>query len=347
MKTDTIVINQGRNVTLTAYIQDVLGEFRYITKRPGILILPGGGYQFCSDREADPVAMPYLMAGYQVFVLRYSVGDNAKWPNPLEDYESAMGLIRKNSDIWHVYEDKVAVLGFSAGGHLAGAAAVLSKNRPNAAILGYAVLSDDVKFCSQTAPDVISHVDGNTCPCFIFATRNDSVVPIMNSVKMIEALTLADVTYESHIYAYGPHGFSTANHSVQETDTLICDRVPGWVSDSIGWLRDILGDFSKNCLSEPRCKAHVSGDLEDYLSINCTLRRIMSNSNAKPIVQSILGEIQSILPKQNIGESGMPQLTIELDRISGMILKDVLNFGNVQREVVDQLDEQLGKIPNI
>lgn len=90
MEKEVIVLNEARKVTLTAYLQDVEGEFGNIPKRPGILVLPGGGYQMCSDREADPVAFPYLKAGYQVFVLRYSVKKDALWPQPLEDYDAAM-----------------------------------------------------------------------------------------------------------------------------------------------------------------------------------------------------------------------------------------------------------------
>ena len=135
MQTEIITLNQHRNVTLTAYIQPVGGKFSNITKRPAILILPGGGYQYCSDREADPVAFSYLQAGFQAFVLRYSVAEHNTWPNPLGDVEQAMELIRSRED-WNVYEDKVAVAGFSAGGHLAAAVAAMSKNRPNAAASG-------------------------------------------------------------------------------------------------------------------------------------------------------------------------------------------------------------------
>ncbi len=59
MKAETIILNQDRNVTLTAYLQDVDGEFGF-GKRPAMLVIPGGGYAMCSDREADPVAMAYL-----------------------------------------------------------------------------------------------------------------------------------------------------------------------------------------------------------------------------------------------------------------------------------------------
>ncbi len=93
MHQEIITLSQERNVTLTAMIQDVGGEFRGVSQRPAVLVIPGGGYQFCSDREADPVAFPYLKAGYQAFILRYSVGEDAAWPRPLEDYEEAMEYI--------------------------------------------------------------------------------------------------------------------------------------------------------------------------------------------------------------------------------------------------------------
>ena len=244
MKTEFITLNEERKVTLTAYLQEVGGAFGYISKRPAILILPGGGYQYCSDREADPVAMPYLKAGYQVFILRYSVKEHSQWPKPLEDYEQAMELIRKNAENWKLYPDKVAVLGFSAGGHLAGCAATMAKEKPNAALLGYAVTkAEDVQMCEPQAPDVNKAVDASTCPCFVFATCNDQLVPIENSLKFLQALAEHSVTFESHIYAYGPHGFSTGDSSVQFRESEMCSRVPQWVEDSIGWLRDMFGDF--------------------------------------------------------------------------------------------------------
>ncbi len=97
MKTEFITLNEERKVTLTAYLQEAGGEFGYISKRPAILILPGGGYQYCSDREADPVAMPYLKAGYQVFILRYSVKEHSQWPKPLEDWRRISILFRQRS----------------------------------------------------------------------------------------------------------------------------------------------------------------------------------------------------------------------------------------------------------
>lgn len=79
--------------------------------------------------------MAYLKAGYDAFILRYSVGENHKWPEPLEDYEDAMEYIANHAEEWNVLADKIAVVGFSAGGHLAGAAATIAKHKPAAVYL--------------------------------------------------------------------------------------------------------------------------------------------------------------------------------------------------------------------
>ncbi len=265
MKTESILLNKERDVTLTVYLQEVGGEFGYVNKRPAILVIPGGAYQFCSEREADPVAFAYLGAGYQVFILRYSVAKHTDWPNPLDDYEQAMTLIRSKAQEWTLDPDRVAVIGFSAGGHLAAAAATMSVNRPNAAILGYAVLSDYVKTCSPTAPDLIPMVDENTCPCFLFHSRTDDLVPVMESIRFMEALAENGIAFESHIYGYGPHGFSTCDSSVQLPEVPMCARIPHWVEDSVGWLHEVMGDFSGNGLTEPACAARV--DALDYAAI--------------------------------------------------------------------------------
>ena len=209
MKYETITLCKERNVSLTVMIQGVGGEFRGISDRPAVLVIPGGGYMFCSDREADPVAAAYLRAGYHAFILRYSVGADAVWPRPLQDYEEAMALIDAHAEEWHVLRDKIAVVGFSAGGHLAGAAATLAKRRPAAAVLGYAVLREDTAHeLGEDKPSIVEAVDENTCPCFLFATRTDSVVPIQNTLDMMNALNRFQTSFECHIYPYGPHGFS-------------------------------------------------------------------------------------------------------------------------------------------
>lgn len=248
MKAETIVLNNVRGVTLTAYVQEPVGKIWQIVTRPAVLVIPGGAYRFCSEREADPVALAFLAAGYQTFVLRYTVGADMVWPQPLEDYEQAMQLIRANAGRWMLYPNKIAVVGFSAGGHLAGCAATISKNRPNAAILGYALLTDDVKEYNRAAPDLCAAVDAATCPCFLFAARTDETVPVRNTLRFAAALEEHGVNFETHIYASGPHGFSTAQSAVQDPRT-ICPRTADWVGESIAWLKDVFGDFEGEAAS--------------------------------------------------------------------------------------------------
>ena len=187
MKTIEVTLNEKRNVRLTAFIQDVGKEYRNITKRPGVLVIPGGGYMFCSDREAEPVALAYLNAGYDAFILRYTTNEVGSWPDPLQDYEDAMEYIINHADEWNLMADKIAVAGFSAGGHLAGAAATIAKHKPAAAILGYAVLNEQVDEIATNAPRIVEEVNYDTCPCFLFAARTDNVVPIHNSIQMMDA----------------------------------------------------------------------------------------------------------------------------------------------------------------
>lgn len=332
MTQQILVLNPERNVTLTAYIQAVGTPFSNIPKRPAVLILPGGGYRYCSDREADPVAFAYLKAGFQAFILRYSVKEHAVWPNPLEDYELAMELIRSRSDEWGVYSDRIAVIGFSAGGHLASAAATMSRNRPDAAILGYAVTGEDVKACNSAAPDTVAAVDGKTCPCFLFATRTDELVPIGNTIAFMNALDQAGVAFESHIYSYGPHGFSTCDSSVHKMTTPISKRVPNWVTDSIGWLKEMLGDFGDDGMSEPVCKPYVNGDHEAALSVDCTIGRLLRHPQAR-----------AILPELMEQEKAMGGEVKSLYKIT---LRGLYGFLKVPEEAIDALDWKLRQIPN-
>ncbi len=329
-----MILNEERNVTLTAYLQPAGGEFRNISRRPAVLILPGGGYTMCSDRETDPVAFPYLKAGYQTFILRYSVGEHATWPNPLEDYEKAMELIRSNEEKWSLYPDKIAVIGFSAGGHLAASAAVMSKNRPNAAILGYPVIDKEtVSTYLPSAPDAAEAVDDNTCPCFLFASRNDSTVPVKNTIKMMEALTKYDISFESHIYAYAPHGFTTGDTSVAAGFDC-CSRVPRWVEDSLEWLKDVLGDFGNQEMTEPKCKARINGNRDPFYNPDCTMGYLLKDKEVKDL---LLPYFQPMMEHMHVEE--IP------DMVNTMLLKDILGFMNFTTDKLQEISDKLKNIP--
>ena len=344
MKYEKIVLNQERNVTLTAMVQGVGGEFRALKARPAVLILPGGGYMFCSDREADPIAMPYLKAGFQAFILRYSTGEHFRWPLPLEDYEQAMALIRARAEDWHVIPDQIAVIGFSAGGHLAGAAAVLAENRPNAAILGYPVLRRETAMeIGVEIPGIAELVDEKTRPCFLFATRTDSVVPIQNTLDMLNALNRYQTSFECHIYGYGPHGFSTGDPSVLGSGVLLPDRAQDWVRDSIAWLRDLFGVFGADGQAEPVCRGHVTDDAEAWLSLDCSVSRIFGNSEARRVLQELLAVMREKLVPFT------PDMSFEdmLQALGRMTLREILSERQIETERFAEWDEALRRIPNI
>lgn len=251
MKTETILLDKERNVTLTAYLQETEGEFGF-PARPAILILPGGGYAMCSDREADPVALCYAQAGYQAFILRYTLRDKGLWPKPLEDYGQAMSLIKEHAEQWHVAAGKIAVIGFSAGGHLAACAATMAEHRPAAAILAYPViLKESADTYAPNMPYPNEHVTPNTCPCFLAAARDDNTVSIQNSLMFELALAKNGVPFESHIYSYGGHGFSTGDSWIRTAKAPA--RLPHWVADSISWLKETLGELTSQGFQEVPC----------------------------------------------------------------------------------------------
>ncbi len=347
MRTITIVLNEKRQVRLTCYLQEVDGEFRNIVRRPAVIVLPGGGYMMCSKREMDPVAMAYLKAGYQVFVLEYSVKQNAVWPNPLEDYEQAMELIQEKAEEWAVYEDKIAVIGFSAGGHLAAAAATIAQNRPAAVILGYAVTTNEIQGLLESAPSLVEEIDAMTPPCFLFATRTDQVVLVHNTVDFMEGLIAKGISFESHIYSYGPHGFSTCDSSVESPDMEISARVPNWVNDSVGWLREVLGDFGNGVMTEPKIGQHISADWDEYLSVDATVGCVRKNPEGAALLRHLLEQGNEALDEKR-RLTNMDTMSSEQGLAFGknFTIRHILNYAKVPEKAVEALDAELRKIRN-
>ncbi len=340
MRVETICLNEERNVTLSAWISEVGGEFAPIEKRPAILVLPGGGYAMCSDREADPVAAAYLRAGYQTFILRYSVGEHRTWPNPLDDYEQAMELIRENTDTWHIDVNRVAVVGFSAGGHLAACAATVAKNRPNAAILGYAALKKEVcDMCQPGMPYPVDCVDGRTPACFLFATRNDMVVDVCNTLDFEKALAEKGISFESHIYSFGSHGFSTGEKWLNPT--IISRRTRDWVSDSIEWLEELWGVFEAKGFTASALERMVNADFAEKLSAGCTIAHLKrQNSRVQEILAEAYGVIDAFIEQQFHNADGARAV------IEGYRLSDALLTLQVTIDKVLEIDTKLKEFAN-
>lgn len=249
-------------------------------KRPAMLVLPGGGYAFCSDREAEPIASAYYANGYNCFILRYICGEKAKIFNPLYDAAAAIAHIRNNSEVYNVDTKRIAVVGFSAGGHLAGLIATSWHRadiaeklgidnelcRPNAAILSYPVVTcnvmthnvsfdnllgadRDAELTAQANLDEL--VDERTCPCFIWHTVFDSAVPVANPLQLARALGDKKIPYELHIFPMGDHGLSRANAETSpdwSEGSYNLPYVARWMHWSQLWLEYTLydGHYSLN-----------------------------------------------------------------------------------------------------
>jgi acetyl esterase/lipase len=240
-----IVPLDNEGVTLTTYLLDASDEMPNVRIRPAVLIFPGGGYSRCSDREAEPVAMAFLAEGYHAFVLRYSVGESAAFPKSLSDAEEALELLRAKSADWGVEPGKIAVCGFSAGGHLAAALGTMGRVRPNALILGYpCILESMSETLAFPVPSLEQKVDPQTPPTFLFATANDARVPVKNSLAFAVALDLAGTPFELHVFQDGAHGLSLAKaHTSSGLRQMVNPEFAAWIDLCHAWLIKLFGGF--------------------------------------------------------------------------------------------------------
>lgn len=209
--------------------------------RTGVLVAPGGGYQhLATEKEGTDVAHWLNQHGVAAFVLKYRLGPVYHHPIELGDAERAMRMVRANAVEYDIADDHIGMWGFSAGGHLAASTATLAdagdpnsedpierqSARPNFLVLAYPVISmldpyahrgsrhfllgDTPSAEDETKLSPELHVTRQTPPTFLFATSDDPVVPVMNSVLFYSALVKAGVPTEMHLFQHGPHGVGLA-----------------------------------------------------------------------------------------------------------------------------------------
>lgn len=250
---------------LIGYLRDRTVEMPAFNTRPAILILPGGGYAWCSRREADPVAMQFLQAGYNVFTLYYTCRSDETVPalrwQPLIDAAGAILHIRRNAEQFGTDPTKIAICGFSAGGHLAASTAILwdaepvqtalgihgTEVRPDAVVLGYPVITAGeyrhdgsiVNLCGDDADlratmSLENQVRDGLPPFFVWHTVEDPAVPVQNSLLLAGALTAHKVPLELHLFAHDGHGTSTCTREVNTPNK----HNSAWVALCTDWLAE-------------------------------------------------------------------------------------------------------------
>jgi acetyl esterase/lipase len=192
----------------------------------------------CSEGEAEPVALAYVAEGFHAFILRYSVGTEATFAQALEDAEAAMATVLEHAHEWGISSDRIAVIGFSAGGHLAASLATIGVNRPDALLLGYAITEVITLAAKPPYPAVVPHVNRENPPTFLFSTGKDTVVPVRHTLAFAAALDAARVDFELHVFQEGAHGLALATSAASDTRAhQVNEAFAEWFGLSVRWLR--------------------------------------------------------------------------------------------------------------
>ncbi|MCR5723487.1 MAG: alpha/beta hydrolase [Treponema sp.] len=220
--------------------QEALNKNR---KRALVLICPGGGYEYLSPREAEPIAIKMNSLGFQAAVLYYSIKP-MDFPAAACDLAEAIYYARTHADEWNVNADQIILCGFSAGGHLCATlgchwnSGLLSKYltykpadiKPNALLLSYPVITADKAFCHEgSITNVLgsvtgeretvsleNHVTKDMPPVFMWHTFEDQAVPAENTLRFAQALRKAGIKFEYHLFASGSHGLALSTNETSE-----------------------------------------------------------------------------------------------------------------------------------
>lgn len=261
MRYETIKITAGEYAgELTAY-EHTASAALSCPNRPALLVLPGGGYGMCSERESEPIALEFFNRGYNAYVLVYPCAP-ARYPAQLCVAAAAMDCICKRARNGNTDNKKVFAVGFSAGGHLCACLANCPENfapvqkynyRPDGILLGYPVIGGEPthggsfynllggKPTGDTAwLDLHTSVRADNPPAFIWATADDQAVPVVNSLRYAAAYARNNLRFALHIYPKGPHGLSLADARTSGGDPAQENgEIAQWVDMADTFMRSI------------------------------------------------------------------------------------------------------------
>ena len=258
----------GQEATLTTYLLNNTSEIDENRTRPLVILCPGGGYRFVSEREAEPVAIQLNAMGIHVAILRYSVYP-AKFPTALTQLAKSVAYAREHAKEWKVRSDRIIVMGFSAGGHLVASLGTLwhepfledimtqpkENYQPNGLLLCYPVITSGehahrnsfVSLLQERYEELVDYMSLDkrvtrlTPPTFLWHTFEDELVPIENTLLFAQALNDKKVPFELHVYPKGYHGLSLATEEtrgIRDTRALPTE-CQTWIGLAGTWVNNL------------------------------------------------------------------------------------------------------------
>lgn len=260
------------------YLLDTPADKIHISKRPVIVICPGGGYEKLSYREGEPLAVHFLNQGYHACILRYSVKP-ATYPAALLELGMVMKLLHERAQEWKIDVRRIVIHGASAGGHLAAHLGVSCREEwlctelgtipdiltPAGLMLSYPVITSREEIAHMPSfrnllgerfeelkgkVSIETQVKEWMPPVFLWHTMSDRTVPVENSLLMAAALKAAGVPAELHVFPEGEHGLSLASDLVERPDgSGVQKQCRTWIYLADAWLLRLWEQ-----LEEKRCE---------------------------------------------------------------------------------------------
>ncbi|GAB2532460.1 alpha/beta hydrolase [Rufibacter soli] len=249
----TVSLSKVRQPTLTVYLPP-----KGKGNGTAVIICPGGGYsKLAASHEGSDVAQKFAEQGVAAFVLKYRLPSAAVSSKPelapLQDAQQALYLVRKKAKEWNINPERVGIMGFSAGGHLASTAGTHFTTsqipnpeniilRPAFMLLIYPVISSDTTVWHKGSFSLLLgknaptqklqqysndlQVTAQTPPTFLVHASDDKSVPAQNSILFYQALLKHQVPAELHLYQRGGHGFGLSNKTTKDE----------WFDRCLNWL---------------------------------------------------------------------------------------------------------------
>ncbi len=267
-KTETVYDNNGKSPRISKVTDPVMEVFlpgKEKANGTAVLICPGGGYaRLAIDHEGRDVAAWFNEMGIAAFVLQYRLPSDVimkdKSTGPLQDGQEAIRILRRNAEKWNIKPDRIGIMGFSAGGHLASTVSTHftdevykaddeTSARPDFSMLIYPVISMDTEITHKGSRDNLIgenpdaglterfsnelQINKDTPPAFLVHSSDDRTVPVENSIRYYLGLKEHGVPAEMHIYTQGGHGYGMGR--TENTESAWPRALKHWLKMN-GWL---------------------------------------------------------------------------------------------------------------